>query len=45
MPSGGGLQALRSTLADLTRAKKVLRHLKGTRELNSLLDETCIETE
>ena len=22
------------TLADLTRAKKVLRHLKGTRELN-----------
>ena len=34
------------TLADLTRAKKVLRYLKGTRELNlSLPDDTCIETE
>ena len=33
------------TLADLTRAKKVLRYLKGTRELNeSLPDDTCIET-
>ena len=31
------------TLADLTRAKKVLRFLKGTRELN-LFDDTCIET-
>ena len=30
------------TLADVTRAKKVLRYLKGTRELN---DDTCIDTE
>ena len=33
------------TLADLTRAKKVLRYLKGTRETESLPDDTCIETE
>ena len=32
------------TLADLTHAKKVLRSLKGTRELKSLPDGTCIET-
>ena len=32
------------TLADLTRDKKVLRYLKGTRELNLLPDDTCIET-
>ena len=32
------------TLIDLTHAKKVLRSLKGTRELKSLPDDTCIET-
>ena len=33
------------TLADLTRAKKVLRYLKGTPRTESLPDDTCIETE
>ena len=34
------------TLATLTRAKKVLRYLKGTRELNFYLTiPPCIETE
>ena len=31
------------TFADLTRGKKVLRYLKGTRELN-LPDDTCTKT-
>ena len=33
------------TLADLTRAKKVLRHLKGTRELNLYLTIPALKTE
>ena len=33
------------TLADLTRAKKALKYVKGTRELNLYLTSTCIETE
>ena len=33
------------TLADLTRAKKVLRYLRGNTRTESLPDDTCIETE